>query len=344
MTHTKRRPGFTLIELLVVIAIIAILIALLVPAVQKVREAAARTQCINNLKQIALAAHGYHDAHRAFPPGNDARMAGALMYLMPYLELQSQYNAFDRTTANFWFQPAANNVTTSATATPPAGAPNYGRWGAQDTPAVFICPSAPPPSTAVWVTEAATCGTEGKNYPAGVGFGPHHYFPYKTNPPVGTIGITNYLPSAGYMPITIDPPNPPRPYFEDYFGIFYWKSATRITKITDGTSNTIAFLESAGGLPQGCSPAPCPGWMHSSWATTLAFANFGTCPVKEDPNCNYDSGGHGLAPMVPGSMHAGNRINVAYADGTVRNIPPNLDFTLFVYLCGKSDGQVVAPE
>src|SRR6187200_3125649 len=98
MSQRRRPPGFTLIELLVVIAIIAILIGLLVPAVQKVREAASRMSCQNNLKQIALAAHNYESSYQKFPPGlNSVNWLSSLTYLLPYVE---QDNVFKLIPAN----------------------------------------------------------------------------------------------------------------------------------------------------------------------------------------------------------------------------------------------------
>ena len=102
-----RVRGFTLIELLVVIAIIAILIALLLPAVQQAREAARRTQCRNNLHQIGLALHNYHDTHSMFPPGEingaavgcntslSCHMASVFVLILPYLDGSAVYNAYN---------------------------------------------------------------------------------------------------------------------------------------------------------------------------------------------------------------------------------------------------------
>ena len=132
----SKRSGFTLIELLVVIAIIAILVALLLPAVQQAREAARRSSCKNNLKQMGLALHNYHDTYRVFPPGNviKSHHSTAFLHMLPQLEMGNVYDQLDfAPNIAFWFGH-------------PNAAVNRPALDGTKVPAYF-CPSSPLPDT-----------------------------------------------------------------------------------------------------------------------------------------------------------------------------------------------------
>ena len=238
----KARRAFTLIELLVVIAIIAVLIGLLLPAVQKVREAASRAQCTNNLKQLGLALHNYESARGSFPPAFRGPSSSSplpsyffswsvLAELNPYLEQTNIYNRMDLTQPIY--VPPNYNVS-------PAN-----QFAVQQVVKLFLCPS-------------------DQMQPVSVAYGE----------PV--IGPTNYAACVGTGTTNGGPPFG-SPWNAD--GMFRAKLPTRIAEVADGLSNTAAMSESLLGAGPENASGPLPGdpqlvYAYTGFGTPL---NDATC-------------------------------------------------------------------
>lgn len=240
----RRRPAFTLIELLVVIAIIAILIGLLVPAVQKVREAAARTECQNNLKQMALALHNFHDVNKHFPKGTnstwDENMGWTWMaFILPYIEQTNLYNqaiTFARSDPQSSYSPWGNGGTWYGLK---PGNPNDG----------------PNPAQGV-VVSTYKCPSDWRSLVTTVNYG----LPQGAVP----MGFTTYVGNAGtkgdlYFPIPWD-------------GVLFADSKIRLTQISDGTSNTLLIGEHP----------PANTLLLGWWFDGAGYDNAGTGEVTMD--------------------------------------------------------------
>lgn len=332
----KSKSGFTLIELLVVIAIIAILVALLLPAVQQAREAARRSQCKNNLKQLGLALHNYHDTHSVFPPGaitvrsvprtacgtssaacQDANVwcntspnattngAPWTVMILPYLEEAARYESY-----NF-------NQTLSHSFTSQAGttSPNYNLWYAQVTK--YQCPSDPS---------------------SGNGVNNSNYFGVMGGGDLGQGGVS-----------CMGANNSVRFYNN---GILHVNSSTRMRDITDGTSNTFLVGESRYMLTESGSTST----YYLGWGSSIRFGSSNTYPntaalaaAYQAINSRAGSGGvkpasgsdvRNFAGNMFGSEHTGG-CQFLMGDGGVRFVSQNMNESTYRNLGIRNDGQVL---
>ena len=324
--YSRRRSGFTLIELLVVIAIIAILIGLLVPAVQKVREAAARTQCVNNLKQLGVAAHAYHDVRKSLPPAyymgrgwgwNDENNIGPnwVVMLLPYFEQGNLYTQVQASVIAYQQLSPPNT----------AGGANDNVWKniRSTTLAVMSCPS-----ESYGNTQGNRIGGSWArgNYAANMGPGD----PGTTIN--GGTGVFNFGWQGG--------------------GVMCVNWGTKIQNIEDGSSNTVMLAH--------VRAAPDAGDMRGVWAwgmpggSTMANHGVGDSYGPNDTGCCSDdvlgcsdrtdiamgcwSGGYGQATAR--SQHPGIVV-ATFADASVRNVRNGTNQQLWYQLNSRNDGTTI---
>ncbi len=301
----KLRRGFTLIELLVVIAIIAILIALLLPAVQQAREAARRSQCKNNLKQVGLALHNYHDTFTVFPyaqmsgsslaPGAAARNQNGLVMLLPYIDQAPLYNTFN------FSQPFGKYNSTSAPVNVIV-APNLTAKSTKITS--FMCPS---DAGAPFINDDPTyygCGTTGPSWKSSYGL---------------SVNGTHLLPAW-------------TAYGAASRTAFGGNSNASMRDFRDGTSNTVAVCENVFECNSGrISPWACV--QHAGTGTNLTGGRINRfMPTNPGTLIDYNQNAS--------SSHVGG-CHVLLADGAVRFVSENTNSQTLIYLAYIADGQVL---
>jgi prepilin-type N-terminal cleavage/methylation domain-containing protein/prepilin-type processing-associated H-X9-DG protein len=300
-------PGFTLIEVLVVISIIGVLIALLLPAVQAAREAARRSQCTNNLKQLGLAIHGYLDVHGVMPlgsfkmappaddPCDDDHQAGVFVAILPFLEQSPLFNAFN-SNVSYHTKP---NSTVHGTGLSVLWCPSDGLVPQADTEALDwpIRFTSYMGSSGTWNSPPSNRGPACKlqNFPA-------------------LLGQAN--------------------------GVIFYYSSVRLAGVTDGTSNTFLFGEHA----YGKNPADeLPGWnwwFSGQYGDTMFTTMFPMNPLGKIPDIKNEAlYGVIVNPSIQAasSYHPGGA-NFGFCDGSVRFVKETIDCAPFNAATGLPQG------